>query len=294
MKNISGFGISLRAGFGAALLAIAACLGAPAAGAAEAPIDHWPTDHQYDKASLQRGARLFVNYCLNCHSARQMRWNRLRDIGIDDAQIKSQLIFGDQKVGDMMTVSMNPVDAKLWFGKVPPDLSVIVRGRNTDEHRGTDYIYSLWRGFYRDRTTLTGWNNVVYPNIAMPNVLWQRQGPRVATITRVEPDDHPPAGGTPGGLVRTVSVFDANGYAEVSRKSVDGGATGEEVSFTPLDPAAAKAFDGDVADLVAFLNWMSEPTAEARYRIGVWVMGFLVVFLLVARWLNKVYWRDIK
>ena len=269
---------------------------APSASAQELALDRWPSALANDQAAMQRGARLFVNYCLNCHSATQMRWNRLRDIGIDEAQIKSQLIFGEQKVGDTMTIAMNAHDAKVWFGKAPPDLSVIVRARNTAEHRGTDYLYTLLRGFYRDRSTLTGWNNFVYPNIAMPNILWQRQGPRSATLTRTELEEQ----ASPDGkqkpstkLVRVVRVFDTSGNVQVSQSQIDRGTTGTEVAFTPVDEKAAAAFDAEVADLVAFLNWMSEPTAAARYKIGVWVMGFLVVFLLVARWLSAVFWRDI-
>lgn len=265
--------------------------------AQEVKLDRWPRELASDQVALQRGARLFVNYCLNCHSASQMRWNRLRDIGIDEAQVKSQLIFGEQKVGDTMTIAMSARDAKVWFGKAPPDLSVIVRARNTAEHRGTDYLYTLLRGFYRDRSTLTGWNNTVYPNIAMPNILWQRQGPRSATLTRTELEERASAQGKAkpaSALVQTVSVHDADGNVAVSRSEVDHGSPGMEVTFASDDPKGAAAFDSDVADLVAYLNWMSEPTAAQRYKIGVWVMGFLVVFLLVARWLNTVFWRDIR
>ncbi len=264
--------------------------------AQELALDRWPRELAYDQAALQRGARLFVNYCLNCHSATQMRWNRLRDIGIDEAQVKAELIFGDQKVGDTMTIAMTARDAKEWFGKAPPDLSVIVRARNTAEHRGTDYVYTLLRGFYRDRSTLTGWNNFVYPNIAMPNILWQRQGPRSATITRTEWQEQTSPESkdkSKGELVRVVSAFDASGNVQVSRAKAERETEATEVSLTPLDPKQAAAFDGDVADLVAYLNWMSEPTARERYKIGVWVMGFLLVFLLIARWLNATFWRDI-
>jgi len=270
---------------------------APMAGAQEASLDHWPTERTSDPAALQRGARLFVNYCLNCHGASQMRWNRLRDIGLDETQIKSQLIFSGQKVGEMMTVAMNPRDAKVWFGKAPPDLSVIIRARNTEEHHGTDYVYTLLRSFYRDRSTLTGWNNAVYPNIAMPNILWQRQGPRVATITHVEWEERPAADGKSGPervLTKSVNVFDADGYLTTTKTVVADGSPETSVAFAPSDPKAAAAVDDEVADLVAFLNWMSEPGAATRYRIGIWVMGFLVIFLLCVRWLNKVYWRDIK
>jgi len=267
------------------------------AAAEEPPLDRWPAERANDLAALQRGARIFVNYCLNCHGANQMRWNRLRDIGLEEAQIKSQLILGEQKVGEIMTVAMSPRDAKNWFGKAPPDLSVIVRARNTAEHRGTDYIYTLLRSFYRDRSTLTGWNNVVYSNIAMPNILWQRQGSRTATVTHTEWEEEKT--GTDGRdpvprqLVQVTSVYDVQGNVQVTRTTLDHGTPALAVSFVPADPRAAAAVDDDVADLVAYLNWMSEPAASTRHRIGVWVIGFLVVFLLVARWMNTVFWRGI-
>lgn len=281
----------------AGALALAGLAAPPRASGDELALDHWPSERGYDRTALQRGAKLFVNYCLNCHSATMMRWNRLREIGIDEAQIKSQLIFGNLKVGDTMSVAMVARDAKNWFGKSPPDLSVIVRARNTEEHRGTDYVYTLLRGFYRDRSTLTGWNNTVYPNISMPNIFWERQGPRAATITRTEWEERPqPDGKSPAvrSLVRITSAFDSSGNVHVSRSNIESGSPSMNAAFLPEDPQAAAQVDEDVADLVAYLNWMSEPTAGARYRIGVWAMGFLVVFLLVARWLNAVFWRDVR
>jgi ubiquinol-cytochrome c reductase cytochrome c1 subunit len=132
-----------------------------------APID--ASDH----ASLQRGAKIFINNCLNCHSANYMRYNRLQDIGLTEKQIKDNLLFAGEKVGDTMAVAMNPKDAKKWFGVVPPDLSVEVRAR------GADWVYAYMRGFYRDDTTPTGWNNIVYDKVAMPHVLYQLQGEQV-------------------------------------------------------------------------------------------------------------------
>lgn len=132
-----------------------------------APID--ASDH----ASLQRGAKTFINNCLNCHSANYMRYNRLKDIGLTEKQIKDNLLFAGEKVGDTMAVAMNPKDAKKWFGVVPPDLSVEVRAR------GADWVYAYMRGFYRDETTPTGWNNIVYDKVAMPHVLYEMQGEQV-------------------------------------------------------------------------------------------------------------------
>ena len=126
-----------------------------------------------DNASLQRGARTFVNSCLNCHSANYMRYNRLQDIGLTEAQIKDNLLFAGEKVGDAMRTSMGPKEAKKWFGVAPPDLSVEVRAR------GADWVYAYMRGFYRDETTPTGWNNTVYDKVAMPHVLYELQGEQV-------------------------------------------------------------------------------------------------------------------
>lgn len=130
----------------------------------KAPID--ATNHE----SLQRGARTFVNYCLNCHSANYMRYNRLLEIGLTEQQIKDNLLFAGDKVGDTMKVAMNKADAKKWFGVAPPDLSVEVRAR------GADWIYTYMRGFYRDSTRPTGWNNVAYDKVAMPHILYELQG----------------------------------------------------------------------------------------------------------------------
>lgn len=143
-------------------------LAALAAGGAKigvtAPVD------LHDNASLQRGAKIFVNHCLNCHSANYMRYNRLRDIGLTEKQIKENLLFAGKKVGDTMTIAMDPKDAKKWFGAAPPDLSVEVRAR------GADWLYAYLRGFYRDETRPTGWNNIVFDKVAMPHVLYELQG----------------------------------------------------------------------------------------------------------------------
>lgn len=130
----------------------------------KAPID--PSDH----ASLQRGARTFINNCLNCHSANYMRYNRLVDIGLTEKEIKENLLFASEKVGDTMQIAMDPTEAKKWFGVTPPDLSVEVRAR------GVDWLYAYMRGFYKDETTPSGWNNIVFDKVAMPHVFYQQQG----------------------------------------------------------------------------------------------------------------------
>jgi ubiquinol-cytochrome c reductase cytochrome c1 subunit len=259
------------------------------AAGAEIHLDTWPESRGRDLAALQNGARTFVNYCMGCHSASLMRWNRLGDIGLEEGQIRDFLIFGSQKVGDPMSIAMRPADARVWFGKVPPDMSVITRARTSFEYRGTDYLYTLLRGYYRDAASPTGWNNVVYPNIGMPHILWQRQGPREATIERV----HHAAGGE--GMVREVAVYDASGQATVTRTPVQGHAEeGMSYSFRPADPSLARQYDGEVADLVAYLAFMTDPSATTRVRIGVWVLLFLAFFTVIAWWLNREYWKDVK
>ena len=130
----------------------------------QAPID------LSDQPSLQKGARTFINYCLNCHSAKYMRYNKLLDIGLSKKDIKDNLLFTGKKIGDPMEISMSVKDSKKWFGAAPPDLSVVARSR------GSDWIYSYMKGFYRDNSREIGWNNLVYVNSAMPHILWELQG----------------------------------------------------------------------------------------------------------------------
>jgi len=272
-------------------LAVAAT-GAAASGA-ETPIERWPSDRAKSLASLQTGARLFVNYCMGCHSANLVRWNRLQQIGLDDRQIKEFLIFGNQKVGDAMRIAMTPAEAKLWFGKTPPDLSVITRARTSFDYSGTDYIYTLLRGYYRDNGTATGWNNIAYPSIGMPHTLWERQGAREVTLVQTHRHVDPKTGHA--GYVQTTSVFDAQG--NVTRTEAEAkGPTNEGLSYTfkPADPQQARQFDSDVADLVAFLSFITDPSSSSRKSVGVWVLLFIALFALIAWRLNSVYWRDIK
>jgi ubiquinol-cytochrome c reductase cytochrome c1 subunit len=129
-----------------------------------------------DQVALQNGAKLFVNYCLNCHSAAFMRYNRMTDIGLTEKQIKDNLLFGSSKVGDTMKVASDPQQAKEWFGGNPPDLSVITRSRSDgSKGSGADYVYTYLRSYYKDEASPTGWNNHAYPKVAMPHVLWELQ-----------------------------------------------------------------------------------------------------------------------
>ncbi len=136
-------------------------------------------DRANDKAALQHGAKLFVNYCLNCHSASYMRYNRLGDIGLSEAQIRDNLMFTADKVGEPMRIAMQRADAKVWFGAAPPDLTVIARARASEFGSGADWLYTYLRTFYRDDNRPTGWNNVVFENVGMPHVLWELQGEQV-------------------------------------------------------------------------------------------------------------------
>lgn len=219
-----------------------------------------------DIASLQNGAKLFVNYCLNCHSASAMRYNRLRDLGLSEDQIKNNLLFSGEKVGDMMTIAMRPADAKAWFGAVPPDLSVITRARASSAGSGPDYIYTYLRTFYKDDTRPTGWNNLVVPNVAMPHVLWQLQGVRTVKMVE-EPDPH-----EEGKKVHRFAGF-------------------EQVTPGTLTP---QEFDTQVADLVAYMDWMAEPARDFRKRLGAIVVIFLAFFAFLAWSLNASYWKDVK
>jgi ubiquinol-cytochrome c reductase cytochrome c1 subunit len=151
-----------------ALMALTASAQAAVSGYRLDRSPHSPTD----LASLQAGARLYVNYCMGCHGLQYMRYNRLTDIGLTEAQIRDNLMFTGERVGDTMQISMERRAARQWFGVAPPDLSVVARSR------GSDWLYTFLRTFHRDPNTVTGWNNAVFENVAMPHALWQLQGER--------------------------------------------------------------------------------------------------------------------
>src|SRR6185503_2217559 len=178
-------------GLWAALSLVAALPAAAAEGGA--PLDRFPKERVTDLAALQNGAKLFVNYCLNCHAASMVRYNRLTDsaVGLSEVQIKDNLLFAAEKVGETMTVALQPKQGKEWFGTAPPDLSLIARSRASGAGSGADYLYTYMRTFYRDDTKATGWNNLVFPRVAMPHVLWQLQGQQRAVFVE-RPDGHDP------------------------------------------------------------------------------------------------------
>jgi ubiquinol-cytochrome c reductase cytochrome c1 subunit len=242
---------------------------APAAQAAGGGIewDKFPTEKMQDVAALQYGAKLFVNYCLNCHSASFMRYNRMRDLGLSEAQIKGSLMFASEKVGDVMKISMDPNHAKDWFGATPPDLTVIARSRaDNSKGSGADYLYTYLRSYYRDDSKATGWNNLAFPSVAMPHAMWELQGQRAAKFVE-QVDPHDPS--------KKVTVF--KGYEQLTPGSLD-----------------ARQYDNAVADLVAYMQWMGEPAQAQRFRLGVMVLLFLGVFTLFAWRLNASYWKDVK
>jgi ubiquinol-cytochrome c reductase cytochrome c1 subunit len=136
-------------------------------------------DVQGDKVALQSGARTFVNYCLNCHGASYVRYNRLTELGLTEQQVKDNLMFTAVKTGELMRVAARPEEQKQWFGAAPPDLSLIARSRASEEGSGADWLYTYLRSFYVDEMRPTGWNNTVFANVGMPHVLWQLQGLQV-------------------------------------------------------------------------------------------------------------------
>jgi len=197
-----------------------------------------------DEQSLQRGARNFINYCLNCHSANYMRYNRLADIGLSDDVIKENLLFTAEKTGELMDINMDSTEAKKWFGANPPNLTVTARSR------GKDWIYSYLRTFYVDESRELGWNNLVYPNAAMPHVLWELQG---------------------------VQNLEDN-----------------KLKLTKPGLLSAEEYDQFVLDTTNYMVFMSEPAKLVRYKIGYYVIGFLLILLILVINLKKEFWKDIK
>lgn len=244
------------------LLLLVTVLAIPVVLADESPkLDHVQIDLS-DQASLQRGARIFVNYCLSCHSASYMRYNRMgRDLGINDELIRKNMLFARTKLSDLMKVAMRPGDAKKWFGTPPPDLTLVARSR------GADWIYTYLRSFYRDPSSPSGWNNILFPNVAMPNILYSLQGVQRAVFVR--------------------------------KKFKEGDATVEESVFDHFDldqpgTMSAAEYDATARDLTNFLVYLSDPTKQKRNHVGVYVLAFLVVFAIVVYLLKKEYWTDVQ
>jgi ubiquinol-cytochrome c reductase cytochrome c1 subunit len=220
-----------------------------------AQLDKAPIDPA-NLASLQRGARIFVNYCLNCHAAASMRYNRLKDIGLNDEQIKGNLMFAAEKVGESMKVAMDRKAAKDWFGVPPPDLSVIARSRTPD------WLFTYLRGFYRDDTRPTGWNNVAFPNVGMPHVLNELQGEQ---------------------RLKMEEAVDVHGNKTESHKLV----------LEKAGKMSPAEYDATVADLVNYLVFMGEPARMTRTTLGLLALLFLGLMFVPAYYLKKEFWKDI-
>jgi ubiquinol-cytochrome c reductase cytochrome c1 subunit len=241
-------------------LIVALAAFAPAAyasGAAEA-VQHANNDVG-NVMSLQRGARNFVNYCLGCHSAKYVRYNRMgTDLGISEQQLIDNLMFTGERPFDTIRKGMNPDDAKRWFGVAPPDLSLVARSR------GTDYVYTFLRSFYVDPSRSTGVNNLMLPGTAMPHVLWELQGEQEVVWE---------------------GKMDAQGNASKHFKE-----------FKSVKPGklAPEEFDGFVRDTVNFLDYIAEPVQLKRQSLGYRVIAFLLFFTLLAYLLKKEYWKDVK
>ncbi len=215
------------------------------------PLDKAP-DVQGSAPSLQNGARLYVNYCLNCHGLSFVRYNRLTDLGLTEQQIKDNLMFTSDKVGEPMRVAARASDQKQWFGVAPPDLSLVARARASADGSGADWLYTYLRSFYRDEQRPTGWNNTLFANVGMPHVLWELQGQQVV-----------------------------NHDSQKLELAVPG----------QLSPAE---YDQQIADLVGFLVWASEPAAGFRKQLGIGVLAFLIILFGVSYALKKEYWKDVK
>lgn len=241
----------------ALLLAIAPSLVLAAGGGVQ--LDHVNIDVS-NKEAIQRGAKTFVNYCLSCHSAAYMRYNRLgADAGMTDQQLKDNLIFtrdkkGEQtKVGELMKIAMTEDYAKEAFGTKVPDLTVIARSR------GADWLYTYLRTFYVDTGRPSGHNNKAFPDVGMPNVLWELQGVQEAEIR-----------------------VDDKGTKHI-----------ESLKITQAGSQSVAEFDQTVNDLVTYLVYMGEPMQLERKALGIKVLIFLFLFFIVAYMLKKEYWKDV-
>ncbi|WP_158987459.1 cytochrome c1 [Lysobacter panacisoli] len=209
-----------------------------------------------DPASLQRGAKLYMNYCSGCHSLKYLRYSRMaEDLGLSEDEVMKNLNFTGAKVGEQIQVNMTPEHGAQWFGKMPPDLSLIARVR------GSDWVYTYLKSFYLDESRPLGWNNRLFPNASMPNVLWELQGLQHAEFG--EPDK----------------------------------ATGErpvlDLKVTQPGQLKEAEFNQAVRDITTFLEYAGEPAALKRTNLGVWVILFLAMFTLIAYLLKLEYWRDV-
>ena len=220
-----------------------------------------------DKGALQRGAALYMNYCSSCHSLTYLRYSRMaEDLGLSEEQVRQNLMFQDANFGDPMNTGLDPVQAAAWFGKAPPDLSLIARRKA----EGPDWVYNYLKSFYIDESRPMGWNNSVFPGASMPNVLWQLQGSQHALIEPKPEGGTCPMGESRGGCITGFSIPDH-----------------KQGTLSPEE------FDRVARDITAFLAYAGEPAAVRREALGVWVVLFLALFTLLAYFLKQEYWRDV-
>jgi len=223
-----------------------------------------------DKASLQNGAKLFVNYCLSCHSAEYARYNRVaEDLDIPLYRLKENLMFTTEKEGDLMKTTMPADDAKEWFGVTPPDLTLVSRVRKPD------WVYTYLRAFYRDDSSPSGWNNSLFENVAMPHAMYELQGVQ-KLVGKVEEGEQ--------------GALDAHASEGDDKYTVVGDAKFELVHEGKMTPAE---FDKSMADLTAFLTYLAEPAIMKRQTIGVFSIGFVLILMGLCYLLKKEYWRDV-
>ncbi len=210
-------------------------------------------------ASLQRGARNYMNYCSGCHSAQYVRFTTIgKHLELSEEQLVDNLMFNAEKTFETIRSSMKPSDATRWYGNAPPDLSLIARAK------GVDYLYNFLRGFYVEEGSPTGVNNVYLAGASMPHVLWKLQGLQKAKFSTHENED--------GSVTTTFEGFDALTTGSMDKES----------------------FDGFVRDTVNFLAYIAEPIRSDRRTLGVWVIMFLLFFLVLAMMLKKQIWKDVK
>lgn len=208
-----------------------------------------------DQGSLQRGAALYMNYCSGCHSLKYLRYSRMaEDLGLSEEEVMQNLNFTGAKYGEQIQVAMPAAGAEKWFGKMPPDLSLITRVR------GSDWVYTYLKSFYLDESRPVGWNNTLFPNASMPNVLWEMQGLQ---------------------------------HAEFGKPDAVGERPVEALKIAQPGSQSAEEFDRTVRDITAFLEYAGEPAALKRQSIGVWVVLFLVFLSFLAWLLKNEYWRDV-
>ncbi|TAG05465.1 MAG: cytochrome c1 [Betaproteobacteria bacterium] len=251
------------------------------------------TADRTDVASLQRGARLFVNHCLNCHSAQYMRYNRLTDLKLTPDQIKQNLMFTTDKIGDTMKAAISPKDAKEWFGAVPPDLSVMARSYTTER------LGAYLRGFYKDDTREIGWNNLVSPNIGMTHVLHELSGTNTvkATVFKADgkevKDDSAAKALAQKAFIASNTMATFEHHVEKKDNKVESSyivktmVPGTDGRMTPPQ------FDVAMADLTNFMDYVAEPHKAKRIQLGILVMFLLSILLAAAIWLKKEFWKDV-